>query len=94
VPELLARLAEQEWTGFGDRNVTVSAGVVHFVPGVVPPPGGNADGRLVGMLSEADLMVLHRGGWWHRRDTTWRASRGPFGCLCYANVTDPSVAPT
>jgi CBS domain-containing protein len=27
--ELLSRLAEQEWTDFGDRNVTVSGGVVH-----------------------------------------------------------------
>jgi CBS domain-containing protein len=28
--ELLARLAEQEWTDFGDRNVTVKSGVVHL----------------------------------------------------------------
>jgi len=28
--DLLARLAEQEWTDFGDRNVTVSGGVVHL----------------------------------------------------------------
>jgi len=28
--ELVARLARQEWTDFGDRNVTVGAGVVHL----------------------------------------------------------------
>jgi len=28
--EVLSRLAVQKWTGFGDRNVTVSDGVVHL----------------------------------------------------------------
>ena len=28
--EILARLAEQRWTGFGERNVVVSDGVVHL----------------------------------------------------------------
>jgi CBS domain-containing protein len=28
--ELLARLAEQEWTEFGDRNIIVDGGVVHL----------------------------------------------------------------
>ena len=28
--EVLARLAEQSWTGFGERNVVVSGGVVHL----------------------------------------------------------------
>lgn len=28
--QLLSRLGEQPWTGFGDRNVTVSNGIVHL----------------------------------------------------------------
>jgi len=27
---LLSKLKEQPWTGFGDRNITVSDGVVHL----------------------------------------------------------------
>jgi len=47
--ELLSRLAEQRWTDFGDRNVTVSDGVVHLW-GLVGSPAER--GALVALAAE------------------------------------------
>jgi osmotically-inducible protein OsmY len=46
--ELLSRLAEQTWTGFGERNVIVSNGVVHLW-------------GLVGSLAERRALVALAG---------------------------------
>jgi CBS domain-containing protein len=46
--QLLSRLREQPWTGFGDRNITVSEGVVH-VWGLV---GSEAERKALLALAE------------------------------------------
>jgi len=47
--QLLSRLKEQPWTGFGDRNITVSNGVVHLW-------------GLVGLEAERKALLALAGG--------------------------------